>query len=74
LASRPEAAARTPAHNFGLDTVADYPARDDDRELQTEQPIVGLLARKLQLDRMNARSRRHGGAPYGGTEAVSAGA
>ena len=55
LASGPEAAARIRAHNFSLDTVADYPARDDDRELQTEQPIVGLLARKLQLDRMNAR-------------------
>jgi hypothetical protein len=25
--SGPEAAARTPAHNFGRDTVADYPAR-----------------------------------------------
>jgi hypothetical protein len=26
LAFGPEAAARTPAHNFGRDTVADYPA------------------------------------------------
>jgi len=30
--------------------------RDDDRELQTEQTIVGLPARKLQPDRMDARS------------------
>jgi hypothetical protein len=30
--------------------------RDDDRELQTEQAIVGLLPRKLQPDWMDARS------------------
>jgi hypothetical protein len=30
--------------------------RDDDRELQTEQRIVGLPARKLQPDRTDARS------------------
>jgi hypothetical protein len=30
--------------------------RDDDRELQTEQAIVGLPPRKLQPDRMDARS------------------
>jgi hypothetical protein len=30
--------------------------RDDDRELQTEQRIAGLPARKLQPDRMDARS------------------
>ena len=30
--------------------------RDDDRELQTEQRIVGLPAQKLQPDRMDARS------------------
>jgi hypothetical protein len=30
--------------------------RDDDRELQTEQTIVGLLPRKLHPDRMDARS------------------
>jgi hypothetical protein len=30
--------------------------RDDDRELQTEQTIVGLPPRKLQPDRMDARS------------------
>jgi hypothetical protein len=28
--------------------------RDDDRELQTEQMIVGLPARKLQRDRTDA--------------------
>src|SRR5207245_1265342 len=33
---------------FRRDTVADYPARDDDRELQMEQTIVGLPVRKLQ--------------------------
>jgi hypothetical protein len=32
------------------------PGRDDDRELQTEQTIVGLPPRKLQPDRMDARS------------------
>ena len=56
LASGPEAAARTSAHNFGLDTVADYPARDDDRELQIEQTIVAPPVRKLQPGRMNALS------------------
>jgi hypothetical protein len=30
--------------------------RDDDRELQTEQTIVSLPARKLQPDRTDARS------------------
>jgi hypothetical protein len=30
--------------------------RADDRELQTEQAIVGLPPRKLQPDRMDARS------------------
>jgi hypothetical protein len=30
--------------------------RDDDRELQTEQTIVGLPPRKLQPGRMDARS------------------
>jgi len=30
--------------------------RDDDRELQTEQTIVGLPPRRLQPDRMDARS------------------
>src|ERR1700731_5030662 len=30
--------------------------RDDDPELQTEQAIVGLPPRKLQPDRMDARS------------------
>jgi hypothetical protein len=30
--------------------------RDDDREPQTEQTIVGLPARKFQPDRMDARS------------------
>jgi hypothetical protein len=30
--------------------------RDDDRELQTEQTIVGLPARELQPDRTDARS------------------
>src|SRR6516164_4011422 len=51
-ASGLEAASRTPAHNFGLDTAADYPVRDDDRELQMERTIVALPVRKLQPDRM----------------------
>jgi hypothetical protein len=41
LAPDTEAVDRTPAHNFGRDTVADYPANDD-RERQTEQTIAGL--------------------------------
>ena len=51
--SGPEAAAR----NISLAaTRSQISRRDDDRELQTEQRIVGLPAQKLQTDRKDARS------------------
>jgi hypothetical protein len=37
-------------------TQSQVTPRDDDRELQTEQTILGLLPRKLQPDRMDTRS------------------
>src|SRR5713226_844846 len=40
----------------GVVTRSQITPRDDDRELQTEQAIVGLPPRKLQPDRMDARS------------------
>jgi hypothetical protein len=53
FASGPEAPARTPAHTLAA-TRSQITRRDDDRELQTEQTIVGLPAPKLQPDRMDA--------------------
>jgi hypothetical protein len=44
-----------PSHNFAA-TRSQITRRDDDREPQTEQTILGLPARKLQPDRMGARS------------------